>query len=143
MKNMIIKNIISSTFYIIVVIALAIGIPRALSYVLKTPYPMATITSESMWPTLKKNDMVFIGKVEKEDLKIGDIIVFKNERGFTIHRIVSIESDILTTKGDANNISDLPIGYNEIIGRTLNYGGSPFKIPYIGGITIWAASFRS
>lgn len=143
MKNKIVKTILETVLYVIIVIVLMFGIPRAMSYALKTPYPMATITSESMWPALKKNDMVFITKVEKGDLMIGDIIVYKNERGFTIHRITSIETETLTTKGDANNISDKPIGYDEIIGRTVNYGNSPFKIPYIGSITIWAAGLRS
>lgn len=143
MKNKIAKAIFETILYAIIVVVLMFGIPRAMSYVLKTPYPMATITSESMWPELKKNDLVFIAKVEKRDLRVGDIIVYKNERGFTIHRIMSIETEKLITKGDANNIADRPIRYDEIIGRTVNYGNSPLKIPYIGSITIWAASLRS
>jgi len=143
MKNIPIKNVVGSALYVFFVCALIFGIPQALSYVLKTPYPMATITSESMWPVLKKNDIIFITKAVKSDLRIGDIIVFKNERGFTIHRIIEMKDNTLTTKGDANNISDLPISYDEIIGKTLNYGSSPFRIPYIGSITIWAANLRS
>lgn len=143
MKKITTRNIFEAVLYILVVCAFIFGIPSALSYILKAPYPMATITSESMWPVLKKNDMVFITTVTKEDLKIGDIVVFKNERGFTIHRIIGIQGEMLTTKGDANNISDEPISYEEIIGRTVNYGHAPLKIPEIGSISIWAANFRS
>ncbi len=137
-----VKSIIGILIYIVIVAVIAIGTPKALSYFLGTEYPIASITSGSMWPALKKGDMVFIEKTDKSELKIGDIIVYKNNKGFTIHRIVELNEDTLKTKGDANDISDLPIKYDEIVGRTVNWKNKPIKIPQIGNITIWAASLK-
>lgn len=141
--NKTLKSILETLIYIIIVAVLVIGIPKILSYTLNTPYPMAIITSESMWPSLKKNDMVFITHVDKNDLKVGDIIVYKNDRGFTIHRIQDLKSETIITKGDANNITDIPVTYEEVIGKTVNYGNYPIRIPYIGNITIWASNITS
>ena len=40
-----------------------------LSWYLDTPYPMAAITSGSMWPVLKEGSLVFIKSVKKKKLK--------------------------------------------------------------------------
>jgi len=149
MKNKKIKSIIEILVYIIVIAVLAIGTPKALVYILGTEYPIASITSGSMWPELKKGDLVFIEYVDKADLKVGDIIVYKNlltgsrqVSGFTIHRIVELNEDTLKTKGDANNVSDLPVKYDEVIGRTVNWKEKPLRIPQIGKLTIWASGLR-
>jgi len=134
-----IKSIAENLIYILLLIAISAGTPKALSYMMGTDYPVASITSGSMWPVLKKGDLVLIGHVEKEDIKIGDIIVFKNENGFTIHRVVEIYENQIKTKGDANNISDIAIEYKDVVGKTFNYKDKPVKIPYLGNLTIWAA----
>ena len=50
------------------------GLPKFLSWSLDTPYPLASITSGSMWPALHEGDLVFIEGVEKDELKVGDIV---------------------------------------------------------------------
>src|SRR3990167_8864143 len=97
----IIGNIV---IYIVIVLGLIFGLPKFLSWALDTPYPMAAITSGSMWPALKKGDLVLIEGVEKNELKTGDIIVFENKerKNFTIHRVVDLSEDKIVTKGDAN-----------------------------------------
>ena len=124
-----------------IVIGLVWGLPRGLSKLLKTPYPMATITSGSMWPILGEGDLVFIKGVEKSELKVGDIVVWRNPQGFTIHRISRMNEKELVTKGDANFNEDAPVNYDSIVGRTLTLKNKPVRIPYIGFITI-AASKR-
>lgn len=135
--NKTLKNIIGWVVYIVVLVGLIYGIPKALAYALKTPYPMAAITSGSMWPALKKGDMVFIkGVSSKNDIQVGDIIVYKNPVGFTIHRVVTINENTVITKGDANNVSDTPVTYDEIIGKTVNFKQKPFRIPLLGDVSI-------
>ena len=113
------------------------GIPKAMSYTLNTPYPMASITSGSMWPALKTGDLVFIqGLKSKNDINIGDIIVYKNQIGFTIHRAIKLNEETVITKGDANNVSDMPVKYDEVIGKAVSYKNSPIRIPNLGGISI-------
>ena len=96
---------------------------------------MASITSGSMWPTLKQGDLVLIKGVEdKEDIQVGDIVVYKNPKGFTIHRVTNMGEETLVTKGDANNTSDKPVKYEEIIGKALTVGKTIIKIPFLGKI---------
>lgn len=139
----IVKNVLGWVLYIAILVGLIYGIPKGLAYVLKTEYPMASITSGSMWPALKKGDMVFIkGIASKDEIKEGDIIVYKNPpstgtgqtSGFTIHRVIEINEDTAITKGDANNVSDSPVKYNEIIGKAVTIKGKPFRIPFLGNI---------
>jgi len=129
------KNIVGWILYIAILVALIWGVPKGLAYVLDTEYPMASITSGSMWPALKKGDLILIKGIDgREDIKEGDIIVYKNPKGFTIHRVIKTNENTVVTKGDANNVSDAPIKYEEIIGKTLTFNQKPVRIPLLGNI---------
>ena len=106
--------------YVAIVALIVFGLPRFLSWSLGTQYPIAAITSGSMWPILKTGDIVLIKKIPKEDIKVGDIVVWQNQKGFTIHRVAKLDADTLTTKGDANFTDDPPVKYSEVIGRTVS-----------------------
>jgi len=113
-------------------------LPKTLSLTLKSSYPIAAVSSNSMEPVLEKGDLILIKGARKGDIKIGDIIVYKGENGFIIHRVIKIQEENLITKGDANIYPDLPVEYEKVIGRTVNIGGKPFTIPYLGNITAFA-----
>lgn len=135
-KKKIVKKILGWVVYIAVLAALIWAIPKVMSYALNSDYPMASITSGSMWPSLKKGDLVFIKGVSKDDIEIGDIIVYQNEKGFTIHRVVEKNEQTLVTKGDANNVKDSPVKYEDIIGKAVERGDKPLRIPLLGSINI-------
>ena len=136
--NKTIKKSIGWIIYLAVLAALVWGTPKALTYFLHTNFPMASITSGSMWPALKTGDMVLIkGIKSKDDFAVGDIVVYKNPMGFTIHRVIKKNEKTIITKGDANNVSDSPVSYSEIVGKAVNFRGGPFRIPYLGEISIW------
>lgn len=139
------KLILNIIIYVAIVGGLVFGLPRFLSWVLKTPYPMAAITSGSMWPALNEGDLVFIqGQVPLEKLQVDDIIVWRgaNGQGFTIHRIARLNGSEIITKGDANFSEDQPIQYDQVVGRTLNFRGGPVSIPYLGSITVMASNLK-
>lgn len=85
--------------------------------------------------------------------KIGDIIIFKPNKESSaprpiIHRIVSIENNIIQTKGDHNekqlvasnnqyNTDETNINQEQIIGKAI------LKIPYLGYIKIWSVEIIS
>jgi len=117
------------------------GLPVLLSKLLNTPYPMASITSGSMWPVLKEGDLIFIQGVPEKDLKKGDVIVWRNDKGFTIHRIVKVNENTIVTKGDANFQEDKPISPTDVVGKAFQVGERYVRIPYIGVITIAASRF--
>ena len=135
--NKLLKNLIGWILYLAVLVGLVYGIPKGLALLLKTDYPLASITSGSMWPALKKGDLVVIKGIEnKEEIQVGDIIVYKNQKGFTIHRVTKISSETVTTKGDANNVYDPPVEYEEIIGKALTFNQKPLRIPLIGSVSL-------
>ncbi len=141
-KNKIIKSIIEWLIYAVIFVAIVWGTPKVLAKVLNTPYPIAAITSSSMWPALKQGDLVFIqGVTGKDQVKMGDIVVYRNpstgsgQVGFTIHRVVQLNNDNLITKGDANNIEDPAVTYQEIIGKTVVISGKTLRVPYLGNLS--------
>lgn len=79
----------------------------------------------SMWPFVKENDKIIIKRLRVQDLKIGDIILYKDKaKGQNIcHRLVkktySENGIILFTRGDASDfLSELVPGHN-FIGRVV------------------------
>jgi len=137
----VLKALLDVFMYVAIVGGLIWGLPIGLSWALDTPYPMASITSGSMWPVLKERDLIFIQGVGREELKVGDIIVWENNKGFTIHRIVKLNEKTFVTKGDANFKEDKPVTYDKIVGRTFKVGDKIVRLPYIGFITIAASKY--
>lgn len=143
------KNLLKFALYVAFVVTAVYFTPKVLARVLHTPYPMATITSGSMWPALKTNDLILMKGINGNDAEIGQIIVYQNvsqgftptpkfgvtsrsEGGFTIHRLVRKENGKLITKGDANAVEDSAIEAKDVIGRVVYLGKNPLRIPYLG-----------
>lgn len=138
-RGRILRAVRGFVIYVLFVAVLIWGMPIALSKLLNTNSPMAAITSGSMWPALKVGDLILVQGVDPQELKVGDIVVYSNERGFTIHRIIEIDQakGMLTTKGDANNVSDAPVKISDVFGRALTWGsGKPVRVPRLGFISI-------
>lgn len=136
-------GLLFNMLYAAFLVAIVVGTPKVLSNVLETQYPMAAITSGSMWPALKTKDLIFIKGTAREELAVGDIIVYQNRTNntFTIHRIVKMGETKLTTKGDANFTEDAPVAYEDVVGEALTWNGKPVRIPFLGTITISMSKF--
>ncbi len=125
--------------YAVFILGIVYLAPRAMERALNTDHPIAAITSQSMYPALKRGDMVIMEGVDKvEDLQVGDIISFQNEEGthLLIHRIVEIDGEDLLTKGDTRSDLDEPITFDDVQGRAKTIRGRLAKIPYLGNLTI-------
>ena len=79
-------------------------------------YTFFEVASGSMEPALHINDVVLV-KITSENLKKGDIIAFQGEGAIITHRILFIDGEIITVKGDNNNVVDKPIMVNQVIGK--------------------------
>ena len=135
-KKKILKITVEWIIYVLIFVAIVWGTPKALTKILNTSYPIASITSSSMWPVLKQGDIVLIkGVSNKENIKVGDIVVYTNEKGFTIHRVVRLNDKTLVTKGDANNVEDQPVAYDKLVGKTIEWRGKPWRVPYLGKLS--------
>jgi signal peptidase I len=89
-------------------------------------YGMSVVLSGSMDPALKVNDLVFIH--ETDEIKPGNIIVYKRDGDLIIHRVISVEGDTVITKGDANNVADEPFDISMVKGKMIGY------LPGIGAL---------
>ncbi len=86
-------------------------------YVSTFGYSMFEIVTGSMEPTLNVYDFILV-KYD-DDLKVNDIITYKEENSFITHRIIGINGDNLITKGDANNSEDKVISKDKVIGKVV------------------------
>jgi signal peptidase len=122
----------------LVIVAVAAALPKLMSWVLRTPYPLATITSSSMWPALKSGDLVVIKGCSAEELSPGEIVVYQSPEGsgMIIHRILEVDGGEIVTKGDANDEPDDPVGAGDIVGVVVNVGAHPMRVPYLGRVTM-------
>ena len=84
----------------------------------------AVVMTGSMEPTIPVDAMIFVERAN--DYKVGDIVVIQEGYTLVVHRIVKIEGDMVTTKGDANNTEDEPVTMSHLRGRVTSH------IPYVG-----------
>lgn len=77
-------------------------------------YGMAVVLSGSMEDRLSVDDLVIIKS--EDDYELDDIVLYQDYNRLVIHRIINIDGDIVTTKGDANNVADRPINKSQIKG---------------------------
>lgn len=137
------RAIANVIIYIAIIAGITVGVPKFLSWYLDTPYPMATITSGSMWPALKEGDLVFIkGIHDRSQVQMGDVIVYRNRESgtFTIHRVVALADNEIITQGDANFTKDAPVRYEDVVGETFTIYGKNVRLPSAGFITMYASS---
>lgn len=77
-------------------------------------YGMSVVLSGSMESRLSVNDLVIIKATDS--FEVNDIVLYQDGNSLVIHRIIEIDGDTVTTKGDANNVADKPINKNQIKG---------------------------
>ena len=54
------------TVYLVLIVVIVVGVPKFLSWYLDTDSPMAAITSGSMWPELKKGDLIYFDENDRD-----------------------------------------------------------------------------
>ncbi|MBR1679848.1 MAG: signal peptidase I [Bacilli bacterium] len=79
------------------------------------------VKTGSMEAKIHVGDYILILKKSRYD--IGDVITFASNNSYVTHRIVRINGDKITTKGDANNTEDETISSSSIVGKVILSGG--------------------
>lgn len=77
-------------------------------------YGMSVVLSGSMESRLSVDDLVIVKATD--DYKVNDIVLYQDGDSLVIHRIIEMDGDTVTTKGDANNVADAPIHKSQIKG---------------------------
>ena len=118
--------------------------------------PLVVVEGNSMLPTLYSGDLVVIYKPRPQDIRMGDIVVYRSPLTgrLVIHRVIEINkcdnSYCYITKGDNNLHPDnspvlalepsTGIPYKDVVGVVIGIrkGGStaPLRIPYLGILTM-------
>lgn len=130
-------NIITTLIVIIVVIlACILYVPKFFGIT-----PMAVL-SGSMEPTYHVGSVVFIEKIDPEEVEVGDAITFKIGAGDTVvtHRVISIneEEKTFATKGDANDNADGDgVAFSNLKGRAKD-----FSIPLLGYVAVYLGTTK-
>jgi signal peptidase I len=117
--------------YVLIVLAILLV---ALVITHKVFDPFKVVGSNSMWPQIRDGDAVVLKDIDTKDVKIGDVIVFRNPFNrdqLIIHRVVKIEKDkgrkTFITKGDNNPEGDIAeVSPGQIVGAVA------FNIPRFG-----------
>ncbi len=121
LKNKKIKIIVNILVYLIYIF---VGIIASQRIIYKDNrilgYYLFRVSSGSMRNTLKVNDYILVKN--QDSYKKGDIITYTLQNRTITHRIVKINGEMVTTKGDANFNIDDPIHKSQIIGKTVYHG---------------------
>lgn len=91
-------------------------------------YGASVVLSGSMEPKIAVGDLILIR--EADSYAVGDIVVYQSGTISVVHRIVSIDGETVTTRGDANNSDDKPFPVSEIKGEVFGI------IPLLGYL-VW------
>ena len=89
-------------------------------------YSMFEVQTGSMSPTIKAGDMILVKNVP--EIKVDDVITYKEDGEFITHRVKEIYRETLVTQGDANNSLDNPIIKEQVVGKVISI------FPYFGTI---------
>ncbi len=148
------KKTITWITYIVIVVMFAL----TLRFILQTgviPIAFVVVEGKSMLPTLWTGDIVVAIRVPPEEIRVGDVIVFRAlaDNHLVIHRVIEVNvvgsNYYYVTKGDNNIIPDnfvpsiegaLGIPYERVEGVVvgIRVAGKlyPLKIPLLGFIGI-------
>ena len=105
--------------------------------------PLSTNTylkSYDLKNQIKQYDIACFDKLEDQEIKLYDIILFKKDNKLIVHRIVEINEEGYITKGDNNKErDDWTVSRNEVLGiydRTLHFMSAVNYLGYTPGFYV-------
>ena len=120
----IVKNIVNVFTYILLAILILIIYGKAVMTFTNNMYPnffgytVLQVESGSMEPTISTSDVILV-KLDNNNVQKDDIISYISEDSIITHRVLFIDGDKYTCKGDANNTIDTTITKSMIIGEVV------------------------
>ena len=76
----------------------------------------------SMLPTFRAQDLIYIKKMNRFPINVDDIVFVKNNKRFFIHRVIYIKNDNnIITKGDNDIHPDKKIKKSNIVGKVIAF----------------------
>ena len=127
------------------IVSSALMIWKGLMVATGSESPIVVVLSGSMEPAFQRGDLLFLTNHDNEDIRVGEIVVFKIEgRDIPIvHRVLKVHekqdgSIKFLTKGDNNSVDDRGLyapgqywlTHKDVVGRARGF------LPYVGIVTI-------
>lgn len=120
--KLVVKRVLNVVFWVVIITAFVFTVygMYEMNHGVRLPMyfgnGLATVDSGSMEPVIHVGSLITLKK--QDSYNSGDIITYKNEDNILItHRVVKISNGIVTTKGDANKVSDPTFSEENIVGR--------------------------
>ncbi len=84
-------------------------------------------SGRSMYPSIREGELITVEPVVPSDVQLGDIVLYRSERGLIAHRVVGsspTQSSVLSPhhfllRGDASLCCDEPVAAEQILGRVV------------------------
>ena len=99
----------------------------------------------SMNPILKKKDILEVIPYKKKPIRCGDVVVFVCPKGgdkLVVHRVISIDSKGIRTRGDNNNCIDpWYLSSQDILGYVARIKRQSWPLPVHRGVKGQLSSF--
>lgn len=121
------NKILKSLEYILIVSIIIVSIIAIFNFiqlkVLKKEYTnffghsVFKVISDSMAPSIRKGDIIIV-KIGTA-IKKQDVITYKQKNDFITHRVLEIKDTTFITRGDSNNIGDVPIPKQDVVGKVV------------------------
>jgi hypothetical protein len=77
----------------------------------------------SMSPAIRDGEAVTVAPVRASQVRRGDIILYRAERGLIAHRVwrlkVGTDAPVFITRGDAATSCDAPVSASQVLGRVM------------------------
>lgn len=103
---------------------------------------------DSMHPTIRDGEPVTVAPISAAQVKRGDIILYRTERGLKAHRVVLINRGIVETEttiilqGDACSTLDEPVRAGQVLGKVVSVERDGRKVSLAGRRAYFAYLLR-
>jgi len=98
------------------------------------------VTGQSMWPTLRDGDRVWIAHGLKR-VRLGDVIVYRRKGRLIVHRVVLMHAAPtnrhLFTRGDNSQHTDARVERSQVIGQVIAVEHNGYTRPMPTGKWLW------
>jgi signal peptidase I len=78
------------------------------------------VTGSSMVPAIWPGDVIVVHSLDKMDLQVGQVILYRREGRLVAHRITRVHGDLLITRGDTLQYEDPPVRVSDIVGPVVS-----------------------
>jgi len=77
---------------------------------------------DSMHPAIRCGTPLQVDPVDTAAIRRGDVVLARQPRGLTAHRVVRIDGRLITTRGDNCALEDPPFPSEHLLGRITSTG---------------------